>query len=191
MAKKIDRSRIEAGRFEIPKKLAFLRDDNVDYVAINDKDGGEWTVEISSSALSRLVKAKRDLKSAKGEHKTALSEQAAMTQAAEAQHAETRDALAKAERRIKALEKKLANTVAAPAAGASAPEPAKSSASKPSTPKATAPAAPVVAVKKPPRKLSAPKADVAGETAVPALATAVDQVLGAQQAASGPITIKR
>jgi hypothetical protein len=119
MAKKIDRSRVDAGRYELPKKLAFLQADKVDYVSLADKDG-EFTVELSAGALSRLVKARAELKTIKSDHKTAAGEAAQALAAEKQAHDDTRAALAKAERRIKALEKKLAT--AAEPAQATAPQ---------------------------------------------------------------------
>lgn len=120
MAKKIDRSRIEAGRFDLPKKLAFLLEDKVDFNSIADRDG-EWTVELPLSALQKLVRSKAQLKALKAEHKLAAGTQADAQAAAEAEHGSTRAALAKAEQRIRALEKKLAAAAAAAATAAAAP----------------------------------------------------------------------
>lgn len=69
MAKKIDRSRIEAGKVELPKKLAFLTTDKIDYLAVHDRDG-EFSVELPAAALAKLVKANSELKVLKGEMKT-------------------------------------------------------------------------------------------------------------------------
>lgn len=123
MAKKIDRSRIEAGRFELPKKLAFLLDEKVDFLSIADKDGA-WTVELPVAALQKLVKTKAQLKALKADHKLATTDSASALDAAETAHTGTRQALAKAEQRIRALEKKLAAAQAAAAAPAPVPAPA-------------------------------------------------------------------
>ena len=66
MAKKIDRSRIDDGRFELPRKLRFLTESAVDYQSVTDRDG-DWSVELSAGALQRLVKSKADLKALKAE----------------------------------------------------------------------------------------------------------------------------
>lgn len=108
MAKKIDRSRIDAGRFELPRKLRFLTESSVDYQSVTDRDG-EWSVELSASALQRLAKSKVDLKALKAEQKAALASSASELTQERTEHEETRAALAKAERRIKAVEKRLAS----------------------------------------------------------------------------------
>lgn len=128
MAKKIDRSRIEAGRFALPKKLAFLLEDKVDFLSVADKDG-DWTVEVQAGALQKLVRSKAQLKALKAEHKLATGGHADALAAAEAEHGGTRAALAKAEQRIRALEKKLAAATvaaAAPSADAKVGKPARS-----------------------------------------------------------------
>ncbi|MCW7540907.1 hypothetical protein OOT46_24095 [Aquabacterium sp. A7-Y] len=117
MAKKIDRARIEAGRVELPKKLGFLIADKVEFNTVTDKDG-EWTVEMSAGALQKLVKSRSELKALKAESKKAAALQAREVDAEKLAHEETRQALAKAERRIATLEKKLAT----PGEGAAAPK---------------------------------------------------------------------
>ncbi|AKJ29433.1 hypothetical protein [Caldimonas brevitalea] len=111
MAKKIDRARVEAGRVELPKKLAFLTAEKVDFSSVTDKDG-DWSVELPAAALQKLVKSRNELKAVKADHKKAAAQQASLVDAEKAAHEETRQALAKAERRIKALEKKLAGQTA-------------------------------------------------------------------------------
>jgi hypothetical protein len=106
MAKRIDRTRVDAGRYELPKKLAFLQVEKVDYVAIVDRDG-DLAVELGAKALSKLVKARGELKAMKAVSKTAAAAASQALQAEEASHAETQAALAQAERRIKSLQKKL------------------------------------------------------------------------------------
>lgn len=129
MAKRIERSRIESGKVELPRRLGFLTADRVDFLSVTDRDG-EFSVEMAVAALSRLVKAKAELKALKGEQKLAAAGQATALQAEKQAHAETQAALAKAERRIKSLTKKLeeasmsdgassaARSVATPAKGA-------------------------------------------------------------------------
>jgi predicted nucleic acid-binding Zn-ribbon protein len=107
MAKRIERSRIESGRIELPRKLAFLIEQGVDFISLTERDGN-YTVELSADALKKLVKAKADLKALKTDQKKAVSEQMAALDAEKAAHEEARATLAKAERRVKALEKKLA-----------------------------------------------------------------------------------
>lgn len=113
MAKKIERSRIDAGRFELPTKLAFLATEKLDYVSITDKDG-VWTIEVPAVALIKLSKARADLKQSKLEHKKQLADQVAGLDAERAAHQATRDELAKLQRRTKALEKKIALAGSAP-----------------------------------------------------------------------------
>lgn len=141
MAKKIDRARIESGKVELPKKLAYLTSEKVDFLSIVDKDG-QWTVELPAAALQKLVKAKADLKSSKAEGKKAAADQAAALLAEKDAHEATRQELAKAVRRVKALEKKLQAAASAPAP---APVPAKAEAPAASA-AATAEAAPAPAV---------------------------------------------
>ncbi|HET9646145.1 MAG TPA: hypothetical protein VFP68_22955 [Burkholderiaceae bacterium] len=108
MAKRIERSRIESGRVELPRKLAFLLEQKVDFLSLTDRDG-DYTVEVSADVLKKLVKAKADLKAHKTDQKRASSEQKAELDAERAAHEETRAALTKAERRVKSLEKRLAS----------------------------------------------------------------------------------
>jgi hypothetical protein len=125
MAKRIDRSRVDAGRYELPKKLAFLQAEKVDYVAIVDRDG-DFAVELGASALSKLVKARGELKAMRADGKTAAAAASQTLQAEKAAHAETQAALAQAERRIKSLQKKL-DAAAKPSAEVRASKPAKAS----------------------------------------------------------------
>jgi hypothetical protein len=120
MAKRIERARVEAGRFELPKKLAFLQTEKVDYVAITDR-GGEYSVELGARALSKLAKARTELKALKAQIKTAATLASQALDAETAAHAQTQAALAKAERRIKALEKNAAS--AAPTSAKPGPQP--------------------------------------------------------------------
>jgi hypothetical protein len=123
MAKRIERSRVDAGRYELPKKLAFLQAEKVDYVAIVDRDG-DFAVELGAGALSKLVKARGELKAMKAESKTADAAASQALQSEKAAHAETQAALAQAERRIKSLQKKLDAAVKT-VADVSASKPAK------------------------------------------------------------------
>lgn len=113
MAKKIERSRIDAGRFKLPTKLAFLANDKIDYVSVTDKDG-VWSVEVPAVALMKLSKARADLKTSKLDHKKQLADQVAGLDAERAAHQATRDELVKLQRRTKALEKKVALAGSAP-----------------------------------------------------------------------------
>jgi len=106
MTKRIERNRIESGKIDLPRKLGFLTSDKVDFLSVTDRNG-EFSVEMSVAALSKLVKAKGELKALKGEQKSAAAGHASALQAEKDAHAETQAALAKAERRIKALTKKL------------------------------------------------------------------------------------
>ena len=106
MTKRIERSRIESGKVELPRKLGFLTADKVDFLSVTDRNG-ELSVEMPVAALSRLVKAKSELKALKAEQKSAAAGHASALQAEKDAHAETRADLSKAERRIKALTKKL------------------------------------------------------------------------------------
>ena len=122
MAKKIDRSRIDSGRVELPKKLAFLLSEKVDFISLTDRDG-DWSVELSASVLAKLVKSKAELKAVKGEQKKLVTDHAAALNAQKQVLEEMEAELAKAERRLKALDKKLA---AADGSGAPAKKAAKS-----------------------------------------------------------------
>lgn len=115
MTKRIDRARIDAGKVELPKKLAYLAADKVDFQTILDRDG-EFSIELSSKALSRLVKTKGELKTIKADQKSAGALATAALQAEQEAHEATKRELAKVERQLKALRKKLeAQTTPAPA----------------------------------------------------------------------------
>jgi len=111
VAKKIDRTRIESGKFALPKKLGFLTSEKVEFVSISEQVDGSFNVEVSTAALSKLVKARGELKTIKADNKKAAADAAKVLETEKAAHDETRAALAKAERRIKALEKKMAGDV--------------------------------------------------------------------------------
>lgn len=163
MTKKIERSRVEAGKAELPRKVSFLSTEKVDYVLVFDRNG-DLSVEVPAAALAKLVKARGELKALKGAQKQADATAGASLASEKEAHQATQAALAKAERRIKSLEKKLeastdkpaAPAAAAPAA-ASAPAPAADakSASKKSAKAVVAKKAP--AAKEP--KAVAPAAD--------------------------------
>jgi hypothetical protein len=106
MTKRIERSRIESGKVELPRKLGFLTANQVDFLSVTDRNG-EFSVEMPVAALSKLVKAKSELKALKAEQKSAAAGHVSALQAEKDAHAETQVALAKAERRIKALTKRL------------------------------------------------------------------------------------
>ena len=204
MAKKIDRTRIEAGRFELPKKLAFLMEERVEFVSVTDKDG-DWTVELPVAAVKKLLKARTDLKAVKAEHKLAGGQSAAALAAADAGHNETREALAKAERRIRALEKKLQTAAPAPAAQpspaaaptSSTPKPLKAATKKVEAPRSAAGhqeaavGSPQVKLKAPPKKLSAKKPTVVAQPASAALESAVDTVQAATNSEQAPVIATR
>jgi hypothetical protein len=102
MAKRIDRSRIESGKFALPRALGFLTDQKVDFLSLTDRDG-DYTVELSAAALRGLVKAKADLKAMKaGQKQTAAGHDAALATEREA-HAATQRELASALRKLKKL----------------------------------------------------------------------------------------
>ncbi|HSI50651.1 MAG TPA: hypothetical protein VLA61_20470 [Ideonella sp.] len=158
MAKKIDRSRIEAGRFELPKKLAFLAEAKVDYTSISEAEDG-WRVELPATAVAALAKLKASLKSLKADGKQVATVHADALSAVTAAHEVTRKELASAQRKIKALEKKLLASSATPVAAASAP--AKVSEAVPAKPA------------KVPKKLAAKKATVVARPAPLATAGAI------------------
>ena len=85
--------------------------DKVDFLSVTDRDG-ELSVEMPVAALSKLVKAKAELKARKGERKADAAGHVSALQAERDAHTETQAALAKAERRIKALTKKLEGATA-------------------------------------------------------------------------------
>ncbi|MFN6996156.1 MAG: hypothetical protein ACK4PH_18315 [Aquincola tertiaricarbonis] len=115
MAKKIERSRIDAGRFELPTKLAFLSAEKLDFASVTDKDG-QWSVEMPAAALQKLAKSRAELKLSKTEQKRLQAEHTAALEAERAAHQATRDELVKLQRRLKTLEKKLGAGAEAPVA---------------------------------------------------------------------------
>jgi hypothetical protein len=124
MTKKIERSRVEAGKAELPKKVSFLSTEKVDYLLVLDREG-ELSVEVPAAALAKLVKARGELKLQKGAQKQADAAAAAALAAEKEAHQVTQAALAKAERRVKSLEKKLeASSAQAAPIPAAAPAPA-------------------------------------------------------------------
>jgi hypothetical protein len=130
MTKKIERSRVEAGKAELPKKVSFLSTEKVDYLLVIDRDG-ELSVEVPAAALAKLVKARGEFKAVKGAQKQSEAAAAAALAAEKEAHQVTQAALVKAERRVKALEKKLeasAEKPEAPAPSAAAPAAAPASA---------------------------------------------------------------
>lgn len=64
MAKKIERSRVEAGKAELPRKLEFLSSEKVDYLLVLERDG-DFSVEVPAGALAKLVKSRGELKAMK------------------------------------------------------------------------------------------------------------------------------
>lgn len=117
--RKIDRARIESGRAEMPKALAFLGAGKIDYVSINDRDGsGDWSVEVPAKALKKLAKVAEDAKALKSQHKQASATASQALETERQAHATTQEALDKAERRVKQLEKKLGITAPAAKKGA-------------------------------------------------------------------------
>lgn len=106
MAKRIDRSRVDSGKFELPKKLSFLTSEKVDFTALIDNDGS-YDVVIPATVLAKLVKTKGELKALKAEQKQVASGHAAALEAEKTAHGNTQVALAKAERSLKKLHKRL------------------------------------------------------------------------------------
>jgi hypothetical protein len=154
MTKKIERSRVEAGKAELPKKVSFLSSEKVDYLLVFDRDG-ELSVEVSAAALAKLVKARGDFKALKGVQKQSDAAAAAALAAEKEAHQVTQAALAKAERRVKALEKKLDASLAKPVAVGP-----------------VAAAASAVQEKRPPKKSA--KSNIAMKAAVPKESEAVE-----------------
>jgi hypothetical protein len=118
MAKRIDRARIESGKVALPRSLAFLTEQKVDFLSVTERDG-EYTVELSVAALRRLVKAKADLKALKADQKQAGAEHASALAVERDAHTATQRDLASALRNIKKLTPKVVKTpfVAAPLTG--------------------------------------------------------------------------
>lgn len=106
MVKKIERSRIEAGRYELPSKLSFLMSEKLDFLSVTDRDG-QWSVEMPAAAVSKLARARTDLKTNKAAQKKVDAQHATDLQAEQMAHGETRKELDKLQRRLKALERKL------------------------------------------------------------------------------------
>ncbi len=108
MTKKIERSRVEAGKAELPRKVSFLATEKVDYVAVLDRDG-DLTVEVPAAALAKIVKARGELKALKSAQRQSEAAAAAALALEKEAHQATQAALTKAERRVKALDKKAAS----------------------------------------------------------------------------------
>ena len=142
MTKKIERSRVEAGKAELPKKVSFLSTEKVDYLVVFDRDG-ELSVEVPAAALAKFVKARGELKALKGAQKQSDAAAATALATEKEAHQVTQAALAKAERRVKALEKKLEASAAKPVAQAPAA----------AAPVAAPTSAPAVEEKRPPKKV--------------------------------------
>lgn len=171
MTKKIERSRVEAGKAELPRKVSFLSTEKVDYVLVFDRNG-DLSVEVPAAALAKLVKARGELKALKGAQKQADATAGAALASEKEAHQATQAALAKAERRIKSLEKKLEASTDKPAAPAPAPALAAAAAAPASAP---APAANAKsASKKSAKAVVAKKAPAAKEPK--AVAPAADSV---------------
>lgn len=143
MAKRIDKARIDAGKVQLPRKLGFLTEQKVDYLSVTDRDG-EFTVELSVSALNKLVKARNDLKALKADQKTAAAgHESNLAQEREA-HEATKRELASAQRKLKKLKPAEAaapakNAVAKKAAPASDTAAAGNGSAKKTAPRKAAP----------------------------------------------------
>lgn len=173
MAKKIDRARIDSGRFELPNKLAFLASEKVDFTSITDTDG-DWSVQLPAAALQRIVKTKTELKLLKASNKLTVGEHAATLATANAAHEEAQRALALATRKIKSLEKKLATTVPTPAPAPAPAQKAKAVAAKASDAKTIDAEAPAAKAAKAAKNTKAPqKTAPATEAKLPAAAEVV------------------
>jgi hypothetical protein len=166
MTKKIERSRVEAGKAELPKKVSFLGTEKVDYLLVIDRDG-DLSVEVAAAALAKLVKARGELKERKAAQKQSDAAAAAALALEKEAHLVTQAALDKAERRVKALEKKLEASTTKPAAAAP-----------------FAAAAPAVQAKRPPKKSA--KSNIAKKAAVPKESEAVEAVADGAETLSSP-----
>ena len=79
--RRIKRELVDSGKKELPKKLAFLLRDNVDFLAVTHyEDEDAWTVEISAAALQSLVRKKIELKVLKAGQKDLASQAALVPQ---------------------------------------------------------------------------------------------------------------
>jgi hypothetical protein len=188
MTKKIERSRVEAGKADLPRKVSFLSTERVDYLLVFDRSG-DLSVEVSAAALAKLVKARGELKALKGAQKQADAAAGAALASEKEAHQETQAVLAKAERRIKSLEKKLEasrDKPAAPAAVAPASAPAPAAGAKSASKKS---AKAVVAKKAPaakePKALS-PAADSVATSSAPAPEQPDADMVDAPSAAVSP-----
>lgn len=171
MAKRIDRSRIDAGKVELPRNLAFLTDEKVDYLSVTDRDG-DFTVEVPAAALSKLVKSKAELRALKSDQKKAAKAQSdALATEAQA-HEATKAELAKALRKVQSLAKKIEA-----AASQAAPE----ASSKPAAKKAAKAAKPAQADSAPVTEL------VHSDPAAPSKVSPKNPVAAAVDAAAAPI----
>ena len=123
--RRIKRELVDSGKKELPKKLAFLLRDNVDFLAVTHyEDEDAWTVEISAAALQSLVRKKIELKVLKAGQKDLASHAALVPQmqkeleklqARQEKSAAKERELRKAQRQAKAQEKQAPATPASPA----------------------------------------------------------------------------
>jgi hypothetical protein len=115
--KRTRKEQIDAGKKELPRNLAFLRDMKVDFLSFaHDDDTGETTVELAAVAVKAMARKGVDLKELKMSQKD-LSRQAALVPALQKDRedltalrettAATEAELRKAKLRVKALEKEL------------------------------------------------------------------------------------
>jgi hypothetical protein len=102
MARRIDRSRIESGKVALPRQLAFLIEQKIDFLSLIERDG-EYTVELPVAALRRLAKAKADVKALKASQKQATGGHESALAAERDAHAATLRELASAMRKLKQL----------------------------------------------------------------------------------------
>ena len=111
------KDQIDSGKKEFPRKLEFLRDLKVDFLSFAHDDAtGEITVELTAAAVKALARKGFDLKELKASQKD-LAKQAALVPELQADREQLtalresagaiKEELRTAQRRVKALEKKL------------------------------------------------------------------------------------
>ncbi|MCW7541608.1 hypothetical protein OOT46_27780 [Aquabacterium sp. A7-Y] len=115
--KRIKKEQVDAGKKELPRKLAYLQEEKIDYEAVtHNEDTDEWSVEMSSVAFRALARKRAELKELKAEQRDLVRQAALVPElqkdreqlaALREQSEATQSELRKALRRIKLLEKAL------------------------------------------------------------------------------------
>ena len=150
--KRIKKDQVDAGKKELPKKLAFLTEGKIDYANVgHDESTDDWTVELPLAAIRGLARKAAELKELKRAQKE-VTQQAALVPALQKDRAElialrettadTDALLRKATRRVTALEKQLSVPSQPPVKAAKASTAKKAPATKAEAAPAEQPTAP-------------------------------------------------